>query len=95
MAALRAAYNLTVAEGWRSYRTLRALLDRPLGLVDLVKHPKYTGQAARYAKQETVRSLSRAIAATPPFVPPLTPAQEIEYDDIVEFEFSAETEGGT
>lgn len=99
MAQLRANFNLSVQEGWHAYREIKAHLDRAVMLVDLVRHPRIVGVHVRAAKMESVASLSRAIAETPP--PVILPRREQEYDDFiedidyVEFEFSAETEGGT
>lgn len=96
MAQLRVNFNLSVQEGWNAYREIKAHLDRAVMLVDLVRHPRIVGAHVRAAKMESVAALSRSIQTSTVHL-----FSETEYDEYVEdidyaeFEFSAETEGGT
>src|SRR5213596_446776 len=99
MAALRAAFGLSVDEAWASYRLLKTALDRAVALVDLTRHPRIVGREVRAARLTLVgqeaRELRREVAA-----PPEKVRREREYDELieeeyVEFEFSADTAGET
>lgn len=98
MAALRRAFDLDVAEGWESYRRLRDHLDRPVGLVDLDRHPRIVAGEVRAARLALVRAEARDIEV------PVTRAEarvleQIEREEAVEmfeeFELTATTKGYT
>jgi glyoxylase-like metal-dependent hydrolase (beta-lactamase superfamily II) len=105
MAALRQEFDLSVAEGWQSYRRLRDALTHQPGLVDLDRHPRILAREVRAARLDLVRAEGRELERELRLreMPPRALAEveeigeveevgEIEYE---EFEMTATTKGHT
>lgn len=97
MSALKTTFDLSLDEAWESYRRLRVHLDRPVGLVDLTRHPRIVGTEVRAARLhlvgESARELERELDVRR--LPRLVEAPKVYIEEYEEFELTADTAGET
>lgn len=96
MATIRAMYGLSVAEAWGAYRNVKAHLARPVGLVDLDRHPRIVAEEVRAARLALVKAEAAALRQEIlKEERARREAPELVEEDYVEYEFSADTAGET